>query len=67
MAYASSIQNNLNQNSDKKCTDFLKLFFSRKITVVTVKETDRYVGQFLCKLSITMPASTWDPVTDGEI
>jgi hypothetical protein len=34
-----------------------------------VKETNRYVEQFLCghELSIRLPARAWKPVTEGEI
>jgi hypothetical protein len=49
--------------------DIFELFFNKEIIHNIVKETNRYVEQFLRghELSVSLPARAWKPVTDGEI
>jgi hypothetical protein len=49
--------------------DVLEVFFSRELTDTIVKETNRYVEQFLYghELSIRSPYRAWKPVTQGDI
>jgi hypothetical protein len=54
---------------DMEIVHIFQLFFSKELIDTIVRETNRYVEQFLrgCELLIRSPTRAWKPVTEGEI